>query len=154
MGEILGGSGPRRSPRRRVPSDGGEPGGAAAGPAGRGRGSRRGGGLGGLSPGRGSSGGLSPGRGSPGRSPGVQRRAARVTVKYNRRELQRRLDTEQWIDGRLGELYRGREEAMPDELNIEELLELDTDEERAQRLRGILSSCTATPSSIAAPAGL
>uniref|UniRef100_A0A8U8B553 Uncharacterized protein n=1 Tax=Geospiza parvula TaxID=87175 RepID=A0A8U8B553_GEOPR len=41
-------------------------------------------------------------------TPGVQRRAARVTVKYNRQELQRRLDTEQWIDGRLGELYRGR----------------------------------------------
>ncbi|XP_053789112.1 protein phosphatase 1 regulatory subunit 14B-like [Vidua chalybeata] len=66
-------------------------------------------GPGGLSPGRGSPGGLSPGRGgSPGRSPGVQRRSARVTVKYNRQELQRRLDTEQWIDGRLGELYRGR----------------------------------------------
>ncbi|KAM7004078.1 LOW QUALITY PROTEIN: protein phosphatase 1 regulatory subunit 14A-like [Passerculus sandwichensis] len=66
---------------------------------------------GGLSPGREGSrapGGLSPVRGSPGRSPGVQRRAARVTVKYNRQELQRRLDTERWIDGRLGELYRGR----------------------------------------------
>ncbi|XP_068854397.1 protein phosphatase 1 regulatory subunit 14A [Aphelocoma coerulescens] len=124
----------------------------AANRVGRRQGRRGGGGgpaagaaSGGLSPGRGSSGGLSPGRGSPGRSPGVQRRAARVTVKYNRRELQRRLDTEQWIDGRLGELYRGREEAMPDEVNIDELLELDTDEERAQRLRGILSSCAADP---------
>ncbi|XP_077645255.1 protein phosphatase 1 regulatory subunit 14A-like, partial [Lonchura striata] len=86
---------------------------------------------------------LSAGRGSPGRSPGVQRRSARVTVKYNRHELQRRLDTERWIDGRLGELYRGREGQMPDEVNIDELLELETDEERTQKIQAILSSCTA-----------
>ncbi|XP_056366364.1 protein phosphatase 1 regulatory subunit 14A [Oenanthe melanoleuca] len=100
-------------------------------------------GRGGLEPGRGSPGGLEPGRGSPGRSPGVQRRSARVTVKYNRQELQRRLDTEQWIDGRLGELYRGREGDIPDEVNIDELLELDTDQERARKLQTILSSCPA-----------
>lgn len=46
---------------------------------------------------------------SPGGSPsGLQKRHARVTVKYDRRELQRRLDVEKWIDGRLEELYRGR----------------------------------------------
>ncbi|KAF6079067.1 protein phosphatase 1 regulatory inhibitor subunit 14A [Phyllostomus discolor] len=46
----------------------------------------------------------------PGGSPGgLQKRHARVTVKYDRRELQRRLDVEKWIDGRLEELYRGRE---------------------------------------------
>ncbi|XP_014118543.1 PREDICTED: protein phosphatase 1 regulatory subunit 14A-like, partial [Pseudopodoces humilis] len=100
-------------------------------------------GPGGLSVGRGSPGGLSPGprggspgRGvSPGRSPGVQRRSARVTVRYNRQELQRRLDTERWMDGRIGELYRGQEQEMPDELNIDELLELDTDEERARKIQ-------------------
>ncbi|XP_037675921.1 protein phosphatase 1 regulatory subunit 14A isoform X2 [Choloepus didactylus] len=43
--------------------------------------------------------------GSPG---GLQKRHSRVTVKYDRRELQRRLDVEKWIDGRLEELYRGR----------------------------------------------
>ncbi|KAM6325975.1 protein phosphatase 1 regulatory subunit 14A [Alca torda] len=80
---------------------------------------------------------------SPARSPGLQRRPARATVKYNRRELQRRLDTEQWIDRRLEELYRGREGEMPDEVNIDELLELGTDEERAHKLQGILKSCTA-----------
>ncbi|XP_074023299.1 protein phosphatase 1 regulatory subunit 14A [Numenius arquata] len=79
---------------------------------------------------------------SPARSPGLQRRPARATVKYNRRELQRRLDTEQWIDRRLEELYRGREGEMPDEVNIDDLLELETDEERAQKLQGILKSCT------------
>ncbi|XP_027303378.2 protein phosphatase 1 regulatory subunit 14A isoform X2 [Anas platyrhynchos] len=100
------------------------------------------------------------GRGGRGRSPGPRgaqarprpprlspgpppRRQARVTVRYDRRQLQRRLDTERWIDGRLGELYRGREAEMPDEVNIDDLLELPTDEERAQRLQGILKTCTA-----------
>ncbi|XP_041332360.1 translation initiation factor IF-2-like, partial [Pyrgilauda ruficollis] len=111
-------------PRPSPPIPGGRPGAAsramAANRVGRRQGRGAAPGPGGLSPGRGSPGGLSPGRGaspgglspgrgaSPGRSPGVQRRSARVTVKYNRQELQRRLDTEQWIDGRLGELYRGR----------------------------------------------
>ncbi|XP_029861885.1 protein phosphatase 1 regulatory subunit 14A-like isoform X2 [Aquila chrysaetos chrysaetos] len=95
--------------------------------------------------GRGGSPGRSPGRSPavrrpqpPARSPGLQRRPARVTVKYNRRELQRRLDTEQWIDGRLEELYRGREGEMPDEVNIDDLLELETDEERAQKLQDFI----------------
>lgn len=43
---------------------------------------------------------------SPGQN--QQRRQARVTVKYNRKELQRRLDVEKWIDCGLDELYRGR----------------------------------------------
>uniref|UniRef100_A0A8C8SQC8 Protein phosphatase 1 regulatory subunit 14A n=1 Tax=Pelusios castaneus TaxID=367368 RepID=A0A8C8SQC8_9SAUR len=80
-------------------------------------------------------------RPEPARSPGIQKRQARVTVKYDRRELQRRLDTEKWIDGRLEELYRDREAEMPDEVNIDELLELDTDEARVAQLRGILKSC-------------
>ena len=51
----------------------------------------------------------SPSRGS-GREPGlsVQKRQARVTVKYNRKELQRRLDVEKWIDSGLDELYLGK----------------------------------------------
>uniref|UniRef100_A0A8C0JD63 Protein phosphatase 1 regulatory inhibitor subunit 14A n=1 Tax=Chelonoidis abingdonii TaxID=106734 RepID=A0A8C0JD63_CHEAB len=79
----------------------------------------------------------SPGspRAEPARSPGIQKRQTRVTVKYDRRELQRRLDTEKWIDGRLEELYRGREAEMPDEVNIDELLELDADEARAAQLQ-------------------
>ncbi|XP_029923246.1 protein phosphatase 1, regulatory (inhibitor) subunit 14Ab [Myripristis murdjan] len=89
----------------------------------------------------------SPSRAGPGREPGrepghsLQRRQARVTVKYNRRELQRRLDVEKWIDCGLDELYRGREEQMPEELNIDELLDLKTDEERTHRLQEILQSC-------------
>ncbi|XP_059522651.1 protein phosphatase 1 regulatory subunit 14A isoform X2 [Myotis daubentonii] len=72
----------------------------------------------------------------PGGSPGgLQKRHARVTVKYDRRELQRRLDVEKWIDGRLEELYRGREADMPDEVNIDELLELETEEDRSQKIQ-------------------
>ncbi|XP_030634502.1 protein phosphatase 1, regulatory (inhibitor) subunit 14Ab [Chanos chanos] len=84
----------------------------------------------------------SPNRGA-GREPGlaVQKRQARVTVKYNRKELQRRLDVEKWIDSGLDELYLGREEDMPEEVNIDELLDLPSDEERAQRLQDILHTC-------------
>ncbi|XP_074242505.1 protein phosphatase 1 regulatory subunit 14A isoform X1 [Saimiri boliviensis] len=78
----------------------------------------------------------------PGGSPGgLQKRHARVTVKYDRRELQRRLDVEKWIDGRLEELYRGMEADMPDEVNIDELLELESEEERRRKIQGLLKSC-------------
>ncbi|XP_039986881.1 protein phosphatase 1, regulatory (inhibitor) subunit 14Ab [Xiphias gladius] len=85
----------------------------------------------------------SPSRSGGGRDPGqsLQRRQARVTVKYNRKELQRRLDVEKWIDCGLDELYGGREEEMPEEVNIDELLDLKTDEERTHRLQDILHSC-------------
>ncbi|KAM7398773.1 hypothetical protein PAMP_018087 [Pampus punctatissimus] len=85
----------------------------------------------------------SPSRAGGGREPGqsLQRRQARVTVKYNRKELQRRLDVEKWIDCGLDELYRGREEEMPEEVNIDDLLDLKTAEERTQRLQEILQSC-------------
>ncbi|KAM4695944.1 protein phosphatase 1 regulatory subunit 14A [Rhinophrynus dorsalis] len=72
----------------------------------------------------------------------IQRRHARVTVKYDRKELQKRLDVEKWIDDRIEELYLGREVDMPDEVNIDDLLDLETDEERRQRLEVILKSCT------------
>ncbi|XP_057569187.1 protein phosphatase 1 regulatory subunit 14A isoform X2 [Hippopotamus amphibius kiboko] len=72
----------------------------------------------------------------PGGSPGgLQKRHARVTVKYDRRELQQRLDVEKWIDGHLEELYRGREADMPDEVNIDELLELESEEERSRKIQ-------------------
>ncbi|XP_023136519.2 protein phosphatase 1 regulatory subunit 14A isoform X2 [Amphiprion ocellaris] len=78
---------------------------------------------------------------SPSRDPGqnLQRRQARVTVKYNRTELQRRLDVESWTDRGLEQLYRGREEQMPEELNIDELLDLKTVEERTHRLQVFIS---------------
>ncbi|KAM4020432.1 protein phosphatase 1 regulatory subunit 14A [Anomaloglossus baeobatrachus] len=72
----------------------------------------------------------------------IQRRQARVTVKYDRKELQKRLDVEKWIDESMEQLYQGREMDMPDEVNIDDLLELDTDEQRRSSLQVILGSCT------------
>ncbi|XP_040261300.1 protein phosphatase 1 regulatory subunit 14A [Bufo bufo] len=72
----------------------------------------------------------------------IQRRQARVTVKYDRKELQKRLDVEKWIDETIEQLYQGREMDMPDEVNIDDLLDLDTDEQRRSSLQVILGSCT------------
>ncbi|KAM9441441.1 protein phosphatase 1, regulatory (inhibitor) subunit 14Aa [Clarias gariepinus] len=71
----------------------------------------------------------------------LQKRQARVTVKYNRAELQKRLDAEKWIERALEELYAGAEDDMPDEIDIDDLLVLQSDEERTQKLQELLQSC-------------
>lgn len=38
----------------------------------------------------------------------MHKRQARVTVKYNRKQLQKRLDVEKWIDEGLERLYEGK----------------------------------------------
>lgn len=45
---------------------------------------------------------------SPEHGCNIPKRHARVTVKYNRKELQRRLDVEKWIEDRLDRLYSGQ----------------------------------------------
>ncbi|XP_041864414.1 protein phosphatase 1, regulatory (inhibitor) subunit 14Aa [Melanotaenia boesemani] len=72
----------------------------------------------------------------------ISRRQARVTVKYNRRELQRRLDVEKWIDESLDRLYKGQESDMPEEVNIDGLIDLPNDEERVQKLKELLHKCS------------
>ncbi|XP_072405644.1 protein phosphatase 1, regulatory (inhibitor) subunit 14Ab [Chiloscyllium punctatum] len=72
---------------------------------------------------------------------GIQRRQARVTVRYDRKELQNRLDVEQWIEGKLQQLYQEQEGQMPEEVNIDELLELQTDGERRSQLQIMLRMC-------------
>ncbi|XP_010863938.1 protein phosphatase 1, regulatory (inhibitor) subunit 14Aa [Esox lucius] len=69
------------------------------------------------------------------------KRQTRVTVKYNRKELQKRLDVEKWIDHCLDELYLGKEDDMPDEVNIDDLLDLPSNEERVKSLQVILQAC-------------
>uniref|UniRef100_A0A8C5QHM5 Protein phosphatase 1 regulatory subunit 14A n=1 Tax=Leptobrachium leishanense TaxID=445787 RepID=A0A8C5QHM5_9ANUR len=71
----------------------------------------------------------------------IQKRQSRVTVKYDRKELQKRLDVEKWIDDTLEVLYLGREEDLPDDINIDNLLDLETDEERRRHLLVLLASC-------------
>ncbi|XP_017291895.1 protein phosphatase 1, regulatory (inhibitor) subunit 14Aa [Kryptolebias marmoratus] len=71
----------------------------------------------------------------------IPKRHARVTVKYNRKELQKRLDVEKWIEECLEGLYRGQETDMPEEVNIDSLIDLPNDEERVQKLKELLFKC-------------
>ncbi|XP_028321702.1 protein phosphatase 1, regulatory (inhibitor) subunit 14Aa [Gouania willdenowi] len=72
----------------------------------------------------------------------IPKRHARVTVKYNRKELQRRLDVEKWIDDCLDRLYAGQESNMPEEVNLDELIDLPNNEERRKKLQELLQKCT------------
>ncbi|XP_036449814.1 protein phosphatase 1 regulatory subunit 14B isoform X2 [Colossoma macropomum] len=67
------------------------------------------------------------------------RKLGKLTVKYNRKDLQRRLDIEEWIDGQLHLLYDCEEEEIPElEIDIDELLEL-SDEEQRTRLHDFIN---------------
>uniref|UniRef100_A0A4W5LQQ4 Protein phosphatase 1, regulatory (inhibitor) subunit 14Aa n=1 Tax=Hucho hucho TaxID=62062 RepID=A0A4W5LQQ4_9TELE len=79
---------------------------------------------------------------SPEHGVNLQKRQTRVTVKYNRKELQRRLDVERWIDDCLDELYLGKEEDVPGEVNIDDLIDLPSNEERVKKLQEILQTCS------------
>ncbi|XP_068187154.1 protein phosphatase 1, regulatory (inhibitor) subunit 14Aa [Antennarius striatus] len=72
----------------------------------------------------------------------IPKRHARVTVKYNRKELQKRLDVEKWIEDSLDQLYAGQEDDMPEEVNIDELIDLSDDEERVKKLQELLQKCS------------
>ncbi|XP_034540523.1 protein phosphatase 1, regulatory (inhibitor) subunit 14Aa [Notolabrus celidotus] len=78
---------------------------------------------------------------SLGLSGNIPKRHARVTVKYNRKELQKRLDVEKWIDDSLDQLYEGQEGDMPEEVNIDGLIDLPDDEERVRKLQELLRNC-------------
>ncbi|XP_061896535.1 protein phosphatase 1 regulatory subunit 14B isoform X2 [Entelurus aequoreus] len=61
------------------------------------------------------------------------RKLGKLTVKYNRKDLQRRLNIEEWIDEQLHLLFDCEEEDIPElEIDIDELLELS---DEGQRLR-------------------
>ncbi|KAG1937493.1 protein phosphatase 1, regulatory (inhibitor) subunit 14Aa isoform X2 [Pimephales promelas] len=70
----------------------------------------------------------------------MHKRQSRVTVKYNRKQLQKRLDVEKWIDEGLERLFEGQD--MPEEVNIDDLLVLSSDEERTHKLQVFLQTCT------------
>ncbi|XP_030628646.1 protein phosphatase 1 regulatory subunit 14B-like [Chanos chanos] len=70
-----------------------------------------------------------------------QRRLGKLTVKYNRKDLQRRLDIEEWIDGQLHLLFNCEEDNIPElEIDIDELLEL-SDYEQRTKLHELLQEC-------------
>ncbi|KAG7461240.1 hypothetical protein MATL_G00207950 [Megalops atlanticus] len=69
------------------------------------------------------------------------RRLGKLTIRYNRKDLQRRLDIEEWIDGQLHLLYDCEEEDIPElEIDIDELLELPDAEQRS-KLQELLQEC-------------
>ncbi|XP_066467796.1 protein phosphatase 1 regulatory subunit 14D [Tiliqua scincoides] len=79
------------------------------------------------------------------------RKLAKLTTKYNRKDLQRWLDLEEWIDAQLQELYQyqvGKSEeereatAAPEpEIDIEDLLEVSNEEQKS-KLQEILHECS------------
>uniref|UniRef100_A0A3Q0SFJ3 Protein phosphatase 1 regulatory inhibitor subunit 14D n=1 Tax=Amphilophus citrinellus TaxID=61819 RepID=A0A3Q0SFJ3_AMPCI len=63
----------------------------------------------------------------------AHRKLGKLTVKYNRKDLQRRLDIEEWIDGQLHLLFDCEEEEIPElEIDIDELLELSDEGQRTR----------------------
>uniref|UniRef100_A0A3Q3L5F7 Protein phosphatase 1, regulatory (inhibitor) subunit 14C n=1 Tax=Labrus bergylta TaxID=56723 RepID=A0A3Q3L5F7_9LABR len=69
-------------------------------------------------------------------------RQGKVTVKYDRKELRKRLVLEEWIIEQLSELYDCEEEEMPEvEIDIDDLLEVNSDDERASKLQESLTDC-------------
>ncbi|XP_061668828.1 protein phosphatase 1 regulatory subunit 14C [Syngnathoides biaculeatus] len=72
----------------------------------------------------------------------VQKRQGKVTVKYDRKELRKRLVLEEWIIEQLSDLYDCEEEEMPEvEIDIDDLLEVNSDDERAVKLQESLIDC-------------
>ncbi|XP_063773973.1 protein phosphatase 1 regulatory subunit 14C [Pseudophryne corroboree] len=66
----------------------------------------------------------------------------KVTVKYDRKELRKRLVLEEWIVEQLSELYGCEEEEMPEvEIDIDDLLEASSEEERVVKLQESLVDC-------------
>ncbi|XP_057678349.1 protein phosphatase 1 regulatory subunit 14C [Corythoichthys intestinalis] len=85
---------------------------------------------------------LGGGGGGGGPDDPVQKRQGKVTVKYDRKELRKRLVLEEWIIEQLSELYDCEEEEMPEvEIDIDDLLEVDGDDERAVKLQESLIDC-------------
>ncbi|KAJ8008709.1 hypothetical protein DPEC_G00081230 [Dallia pectoralis] len=72
----------------------------------------------------------------------VQRKQGKVTVKYDRKELRKRLILEEWIIEQLSDLYDCEEEEMPEvEIDIDDLLEVNSEDERAVKLQESLTDC-------------
>ncbi|XP_065510114.1 uncharacterized protein LOC136000264 [Caloenas nicobarica] len=70
------------------------------------------------------------------------RRQGKVTVRYDRRELRKRLHLEEWILQQLTALYDCPEEEIPElEIDVDELLDMESDGARSARVQEILVDC-------------
>ncbi|XP_057208179.1 protein phosphatase 1 regulatory subunit 14B-like [Triplophysa rosa] len=80
-----------------------------------------------------------PGRDEDNEPP--QHKLGKLTLKYNRKDLQGRLDIEEWIDSQLHLLFDCEEDDIPElEIDIDELLELSDCEQRL-KLQDLLRDC-------------
>ncbi|XP_059037167.1 protein phosphatase 1 regulatory subunit 14D isoform X1 [Mustela lutreola] len=68
------------------------------------------------------------------------RRPSRLTVKYDRGQLQRWLEMEQWVDAKVQELFQDQPTPSEPEIDLEALLELSTEEQKTH-LEAILRNC-------------
>uniref|UniRef100_A0A8C0G7G3 Protein phosphatase 1 regulatory inhibitor subunit 14B n=1 Tax=Chelonoidis abingdonii TaxID=106734 RepID=A0A8C0G7G3_CHEAB len=67
---------------------------------------------------------------------GPGRRQGKVTVKYDRKELRKRLNLEEWILEQLTQLYDCQEEEIPElEIDVDELLDMGSDDARGARVK-------------------
>ncbi|KAM8807097.1 protein phosphatase 1 regulatory subunit 14D [Eudromia elegans] len=75
------------------------------------------------------------------------RKLGKLTLKYNRKDLQRWLELEEWINAQLQELYQYQlteetEAAVPEpEIDLEDLLEVPNEEQKL-KLQEILHECS------------
>ncbi|XP_026547205.1 protein phosphatase 1 regulatory subunit 14B [Notechis scutatus] len=84
----------------------------------------------------------SGGEAGPDDDEGPVRRQGRVTVKYDRKELRKRLHLEEWILEQLTVLYDCQEEEIPElEIDVDELLDMESDESRSARVKELLVDC-------------
>ncbi|OCT68782.1 protein phosphatase 1 regulatory subunit 14B [Xenopus laevis] len=72
------------------------------------------------------------------------KKLGKLTVKYNRREIQRRLNLEEWVDAKLQELYQNKDasrdnQVQPD-IDIDELLDLSAEDQKL-KLQVIMKEC-------------
>ncbi|CAM2116857.1 protein phosphatase 1 regulatory subunit 14B [Lepidochelys kempii] len=73
---------------------------------------------------------------------GPGRRQGKVTVKYDRKELRKRLNLEEWILEQLTQLYDCQEEEIPElEIDVDELLDMGSDDARGARVKELLVDC-------------
>ncbi|XP_070234317.1 protein phosphatase 1 regulatory subunit 14D isoform X2 [Bos mutus] len=68
------------------------------------------------------------------------RKPSRLTVKYDRGQLQRWVEMEQWVDTQVQELFQDQPTSSEPEIDLEALMELSTEEQKTQ-LEALLQNC-------------
>ncbi|NXE46973.1 PP14D phosphatase, partial [Casuarius casuarius] len=58
------------------------------------------------------------------------RKLGKLTIKYNRKDLQRWLELEEWINAQLQELYQYQVTVPEPEIDLEDLLEVPNEEQK------------------------